>query len=56
MEPINKVKGSTGTTFIRAKMKQKKKKTPTAREGLLKEEVTKVSEKEAYMDYSGGTF
>lgn len=47
MEPTNKVKGSTGPKCIRVRMKQKK--MPATREGLLKEESLKASEKEAYM-------
>lgn len=41
IEPRNKVKGSTGTNFIRERMKQKKK-SPATWEGLLKEEVAKM--------------
>lgn len=42
---MSKIKISTDTKFIRARMKQKKK-TPTNLKGLLKEEATEASEKE----------
>lgn len=51
----NKVKGSTGSKFIRETMKQKKKSAHT-QEGLLKEEAPKASEKEASIGYREGTF
>lgn len=55
MKSMNEVKGSTGTKFIRMRMKQVKK-IPASQEGLFKEETTKALGKKAFIHYSGGNF